>query len=105
MVTIFPPPPKTPTSAASPLKSKFLSAIPISNLEEDIGETTDVSARHPEIVSKLEALAEASRDDLGDGPDRLGRNVREAAYIPLGEAKTLTPRPEPWSKVQRRESQ
>jgi len=71
------------------------------NLEEDIGETTDVAAIHPEIVSKLQALAETSREDLGDGPERPGRNIRKAAYIPLAQATTLTPCPHPWSEVQR----
>lgn len=71
------------------------------NLEEDIGETTDVAAIHPEIVSKLQALAETSREDLGDGPERPGHNIRKAAYIPLAQATTLTPRPQPWSEVQR----
>lgn len=73
------------------------------NLEDDIGETTDLSESHPDIVSKLKALAESSRIDLGDGSERPGQNVRKADYIPLAEAKTLTPRPEPWSQVQRRQ--
>lgn len=73
------------------------------NLEDDISETTDLSESHPDIVSKLEALAESSRIDLGDGTERPGRNVRKADYIPLAEATTLTPRPEPWSQVQRRQ--
>lgn len=36
------------------------------NLTADPGETQDVSARHPEIISRLEALAENARADLGD---------------------------------------
>jgi arylsulfatase A len=42
------------------------------NLKEDIGETTDVSAQHPEIVSKINELFEEARKDLGDA--RLGLN-------------------------------
>ena len=53
------------------------------HLEEDIGETTDVSLRYPEVVARLEKLAEASRVDLGDGMDRQGKNVREAGYVPV----------------------
>ncbi len=62
------------------------------NLKEDIGETTDVSKNNPEVVARLNVLAEASRIDLGDGPDKPGSNVRKAAYIDLAEAKTLTSR-------------
>lgn len=60
------------------------------NLREDIGETTDVSAHHPDEVARLQALAQASRLDLGDGPDHPGENIRKAAYIDLSEAVTLT---------------
>jgi arylsulfatase A len=60
------------------------------NLTEDLGETTDVSADHSDIVTRLETLAEASRVDLGDGPDRSGANIRKAAYVKLSEAVTLT---------------
>lgn len=36
------------------------------NLEEDIGETTDVSVQNPDVVNRLEELAEKAREDLGD---------------------------------------
>jgi arylsulfatase A-like enzyme len=36
------------------------------DLVHDIGETTDVSAQHPELVKQLEAEAEKARADLGD---------------------------------------
>lgn len=36
------------------------------NLRTDIGETTDVKDQHPEIVQKIQALAEIMRQDLGD---------------------------------------
>ncbi len=41
------------------------------DLEADIAESTDVSAANPEIVARLEALAETARADLGD--DLTGR--------------------------------
>jgi arylsulfatase A-like enzyme len=58
------------------------------DLVHDIGETTDVSAQNPEIVKQLEAEAEKSRTDLGDGltkrsgvghrePGRLNQNKKE----------------------------
>ena len=37
------------------------------NLKEDIGESTDRAAKNPEIVMRLEALAQTARADLGDG--------------------------------------
>jgi arylsulfatase A-like enzyme len=47
------------------------------DLQGDAGETNDVSAQHPEIVARLEALAEKCRDDLGDSAvRRTGRNIR-----------------------------
>jgi len=37
------------------------------DLEKDIGETTDVKDKHPEVVAKIKALADVMRKDLGDG--------------------------------------
>ena len=45
------------------------------DLETDVGETTDVSKQHPDIVKHLLALAESMRADLGDY-DRVGKNMR-----------------------------
>lgn len=36
------------------------------NLRDDVGESTDVSAEHPEIVATLSKLADAKRVELGD---------------------------------------
>ena len=36
------------------------------DLEDDVGETTDVSSEHADVVARLEALAESCRRDLGD---------------------------------------
>ncbi len=36
------------------------------NLRADIGETTDVSAAHPDVVERLQKLAEPIRHELGD---------------------------------------
>jgi arylsulfatase A-like enzyme len=47
------------------------------DLEDDPGETRDVSAEHPEVVRRLEALAEEARRDLGDSATgREGAGVR-----------------------------
>ncbi|MDF7825963.1 sulfatase [Pontiellaceae bacterium B12227] len=45
------------------------------NLEDDIGETTDVSSQHPEKVAELMKLAAWARQDLGDH-DTFGANAR-----------------------------
>ncbi len=47
------------------------------NLKDDIGETTNVAAEHPEIVNELEGMAEAMREQLGDRlQGRKGTEVR-----------------------------
>jgi arylsulfatase len=45
------------------------------NLENDIGETTDVAHNYPDVVRKLFELAEWARNDIGDY-DRIGQNAR-----------------------------
>ena len=70
-----------------------VSAGTLYNLREDIGEATDVSTRNPDVVTRLKALAEASKKDIGDGEGNPGKNVRKAAYIDMKDAVTLTKRP------------
>ncbi len=54
------------------------------NLREDIGETTNVAARHPDVVEKLLAVAEKMKDDLGW--DDIGPGCR-----PLGRVQNARP--------------
>jgi arylsulfatase A-like enzyme len=55
--------------------------VALFDLEADPGETNDVAAAHPEVVERLEALAERARDDLGDSRlKRRGRHVREPGH-------------------------
>lgn len=52
------------------------------DLVADIGETTDVAAQHPNVVTRLQGLAEKARDDLGDSlTRRTGRGVREPGRV------------------------
>jgi arylsulfatase A-like enzyme len=52
------------------------------DLEADVGETTDVAAQHPEVVARLEALAEKAREELGDtATNRTGKGVRPAGSL------------------------
>ncbi|MBN2288144.1 MAG: sulfatase [Candidatus Glassbacteria bacterium] len=47
------------------------------DLQSDVGETTDVADRHPEVVARLQGLAELAREDLGDKlTERVGKGVR-----------------------------
>ncbi len=62
------------------------------NLADDIGETTNVAEQHPQIVTRLLALAEAMREDLGDY-DRIGKNMR--FFDPIDAAITRPPVPAP----------
>jgi arylsulfatase A-like enzyme len=57
-----------------------MSPLALYDLANDIGETTDCSADHPEIVERLQAAAEAFRADLGDG-NVMGPGVRPAPKI------------------------
>jgi arylsulfatase len=51
-------------------------------LSEDIGETKDVAAAHPDIVRQLLAFAETCRADLGDSlTQRTGAGAREPGRI------------------------
>jgi arylsulfatase A-like enzyme len=45
------------------------------DLENDIGETTNVAAAHPEVLARLRRLAHAARMDLGDH-DHTGNGAR-----------------------------
>ncbi len=74
------------------------------NLETDLGETTDVSGQHPDVVKRLLALAEAMREDLGDY-DRVGTNMRffdltgpRPSKPPVPPARTRPQRRKPAAK-------
>jgi arylsulfatase A-like enzyme len=52
------------------------------DLEADIGEQTNVADQHPDVVNRLEALAEKMREDLGDGlTKRVGKGVRKPGTV------------------------
>jgi len=50
------------------------------DVRQDVGETQEVSARHPDVVRRLLALAEAARCDLGD-LDQVGRGQRPVGWV------------------------
>ena len=51
----------------------------------DIGESTDVAEKNPEVVARLALLLDWASEDIGDLGSR-GKNAR-----PLGEEPYLTP--------------
>jgi arylsulfatase A len=52
------------------------------DLKRDIGEQHNVIGQHPQLVKRLQALAERARDDLGDNlTDRKGKNARPAGKV------------------------
>ena len=52
------------------------------DLKEDISEQKDISARHPDVVSRLADLVEKMREDLGDSTKNMtGKNRRPAGEV------------------------
>ena len=52
------------------------------DLEADVGETTNVADKHPEVVARLQALGEKAREELGDAlTKRQGKGVREPGQL------------------------
>ncbi len=60
--------------------AKGETGLELYDLENDIGETTDVSRQHPDIVKRLQALGEKARKALGD-EDLEGDEIRPAGHI------------------------
>jgi arylsulfatase A-like enzyme len=74
----------TPGSAGMPAKGKGKAVVrpQLFDLEADLGETTDVSAREPEVMKRMMELAERARADLGDSAtQRRGSGLREPGRI------------------------
>ncbi len=60
------------------------------DLENDVAETTDVSAEQPEIVARLDAIAEEARATLGDRlTQREGSQVRPPGRVHFPRPDTL----------------
>ena len=66
----------------APYQQRKIDQSELYDLESDIGETTDLAAQHPEVVKRLETLAEQAREELGDSlTKRVGKGVREPGRI------------------------
>ena len=60
------------------------------DLQNDVGESRDVAAKFPDVVARLQALAEQARDDLGDSlTKRVGKNARPPGKNDAGAAIKL----------------
>jgi arylsulfatase A len=53
------------------------------DLQKDLGETTNVAQKHPDVVAKIEALADRMRADLGDS----ARGIKGSGIRPPGRLK------------------
>ncbi|MGE3808882.1 MAG: sulfatase [Gemmataceae bacterium] len=57
--------------------SQAKTGLALYDLDNDIGETKNVADQHPEIVKKLQALADQAREELGDSAAKqAGKGVR-----------------------------
>ena len=66
------------------------SAAELYDLEADLRETRNLAKEHPAVVTRLLALAEKARNDLGD-IDRPGRNQRPAGFVADPTPRRLRP--------------
>ena len=70
------------TDGIPTLYSQAEIGLSLFDLENDIGESTDVKAEHPEIVATMQELAAKARAELGDGAMKLkGSGVRKAGRL------------------------
>jgi arylsulfatase A len=62
--------------------SQATTGLALFNLRDDIGQTSNLADRHPEIVAELTALADLARADLGDSATQTeGAGVRQAGRV------------------------
>jgi hypothetical protein len=60
------------------------------DLRADPGETTNVAAQHPEVVARLQQLAQEARTDLGDALHKTsGSGVRAAGKLGPDDARLV----------------
>jgi arylsulfatase A len=64
--------------------SEARTELALYNLRDDVGETTNLASEHPEIVARLEGLADEARRELGDSArQQAGSGYRPPAQIPV----------------------
>ncbi|MGC1275226.1 MAG: hypothetical protein WBC44_16090, partial [Planctomycetaceae bacterium] len=58
------------------------------DLTNDLAETRDVAAAHPDVIERLTRFADEARAELGDG-EEVGTGQRPAGVIPFPTARIL----------------
>jgi arylsulfatase A-like enzyme len=66
-------------------------AMTLYDLEADVGETSNLAGREPQVVARLLALAEEARQDLGD-LGRPGKSQRPAGWVDRPRAQVIPQR-------------
>ena len=67
------------------MENRKIEKVELYDLVNDVGESTDLADKHPEIVARLEAEAEKAREELGDElTGRKGAGVREPGRVKQG---------------------
>jgi arylsulfatase len=70
--------PRAAGGTPSPYGAARVEHVELYDLRDDISESRDLAAQHPDVVARLEALAQRARADLGDSlTGRRGANVRQ----------------------------
>ena len=80
----------------APVDAARMPRAQLFDLEKDVGETTDVAEKHPEVVARLTRLADEARKDIGDH-DRFGENART-----FGAKRRTLSREQPVAPVQKK---
>lgn len=70
---------RTATGRTSRIDGKPTTAQ-LFDMEADIGEKTEIAARHPDVVARMMELAEKARREIGD-EGRPGRGIRPAGRV------------------------
>ena len=73
--------PNPPGTGGQPgLRASANVGLSLFDLDADVGETHNLADEHPDVVQRLQALAEVARADLGDGR-RAGKNLRPVGKL------------------------
>ncbi|MCE9530836.1 MAG: sulfatase [Planctomycetes bacterium] len=73
---------KTPSEGKPAPYANLKLELSLFDLENDIGEATNVADKHPDVVARLQKLADTMRDDLGDSAQKKeGTGVRTVGML------------------------